>query len=214
MLTYFSRDPLYEEKHAIWKSSDRSAHEPEKVHFVRGFHRGLELFGQHRLAVSKTREAIQALQHLLIVEGPNDVIRLDTLGVPSFAICSNRITPPQVEKIARWCRDLGVIAVCGCSMATPRVKMEPSEHYRTITALSGATSVVGHQCDQRFKDRQPESLTPKNGMIYQLHCEGRTDFQHCERLLAAQVRTVRVVLEWHRIELQRAEPALMKSSPA
>jgi len=38
---------------------------------------------------------------LVLVEGPNDVIRLDTLGVPAVALCSNAITREQVDKAAQ-----------------------------------------------------------------------------------------------------------------
>jgi hypothetical protein len=41
-----------------------------------------------------------------VVEGFNDVIGLDNLGVPSLGILSNRITEQQVEKIARWAKQL------------------------------------------------------------------------------------------------------------
>ena len=34
------------------------------------------------------------------------MIGLDNLGVPSVGLCSNRITEQQVEKVARWARQL------------------------------------------------------------------------------------------------------------
>src|SRR4051794_9022258 len=49
LLTWFGRDPEYEDKHATWELSDRSQKEPAKFHFVTGFHRGIELFGSERL---------------------------------------------------------------------------------------------------------------------------------------------------------------------
>jgi len=70
----------------------------------------LELFGQQRLAAAEVREIVQGLRHLLVVEGPNDAIRLDLLGAPAVAVCSNRITREQAEKVGRWCRELGVTA--------------------------------------------------------------------------------------------------------
>lgn len=159
ILTYFSRDPLYEEKHAAWKVTDRSEREPEKVHFVRGYHRGLELFGQHRLAESETREAVQALRHLLIVEGPNDVIRLDTLGVPSFAICSNRITTEQADKLAGWCRELGVIA----TVFFDNDAMGDTGAQQAVVELAQRCPVrlawSRTMFDGRFQDRQPENLS-------------------------------------------------------
>lgn len=75
-----------------------------------GFHRGLELFGQHRLAEPEVRKAIQRLGLLLITEGPNGVMRMDGLGVPAFAACRNHLTREQAAKVARWCQELNVIA--------------------------------------------------------------------------------------------------------
>ena len=42
-----------------------------------------------------------------VVEGFNDVINLDTLGIPAVAIMSNRITETQVAKITAWAKQLG-----------------------------------------------------------------------------------------------------------
>src|SRR5205085_1849952 len=42
VLTWFGRDPEFEEKHQKWEASDRSEREPEKFHFVKGFLRGIE----------------------------------------------------------------------------------------------------------------------------------------------------------------------------
>jgi 5S rRNA maturation endonuclease (ribonuclease M5) len=112
VLTWFGRDPEWEEKHQKWENSDRSEREPEKFHFVKGFHRGLELFGQNGLSAEGTAEKLQGLG-LLVVEGPNDVIRLDTLGVPAVALCSNTITREQAVKTARLARQVagGVVTV-------------------------------------------------------------------------------------------------------
>jgi hypothetical protein len=106
VLTWFGRDPEWEEKHQKWETSGRSEREPEKFHFVKGFHRGLELFGQHALSAEGSREKLQGLS-LIVVEGPNDVIRLDTLGVPAVALCSNTITREQAAKAARLGRHVG-----------------------------------------------------------------------------------------------------------
>ena len=51
-------------------------------------------------------DQIQKLD-LILGEGPNDVIRLDTLGVPSVALCSNNITREQAEKAATPAKELG-----------------------------------------------------------------------------------------------------------
>ena len=106
LLTWFGRDPQFEEKHQAWESSDRKDREPEKFHFVKGFHRGLELYGQHRL---REQQAVDALRNIgiILVEGPNDAIRLATLGIPAVALCSNTITREQASKAAKLARELG-----------------------------------------------------------------------------------------------------------
>lgn len=82
VLTWFGRGPTYEEKHRRWSANGRSGPEPQKFHFVKGFHRSLELFGQQmsRLDQPGHRQALER-NGLVVVEGPNDVIRLDTLGI-------------------------------------------------------------------------------------------------------------------------------------
>ncbi|MBN8625808.1 MAG: hypothetical protein J0M17_09990 [Planctomycetes bacterium] len=159
VLTYFSRDPRHEEKLAIWQAGDRSAPRPEKTHFVRGFHRGRELFGQHRLAEPGVREAIQSLGHLLITEGPNGVLRLDAIGVPAFAACSNHLTREQATKIARWCRELNVVAgvMFDCDaegdVGAKQAVVELSQRCPVRLVWCRATF------DGRFLDRQPDGLT-------------------------------------------------------
>src|SRR5207244_5667624 len=91
ILTWFGRDPEFEDKHKSWEATDKAEREPEKFHFVKGFHRGLELFGQHRLHEDGNAEKLKTLG-LIVVEGSNDVMKLDTLGVPAVGLCSNTIT--------------------------------------------------------------------------------------------------------------------------
>ncbi len=102
-LTWFGRDPEFEEKHQGWEATDKSEREPEKFHFVKGFHRGIELFGRDHLTEENKPEALRRLG-LILVEGSNDVIRLDTLGVPALALCSNNITRDQAALAAQLAR--------------------------------------------------------------------------------------------------------------
>ncbi len=44
---------------------------------------------------------------LIIVEAPNDVIRVDTFWVPAVALCSNAITREQAAKGAQLARRAG-----------------------------------------------------------------------------------------------------------
>lgn len=110
-LAWVARDPQFETKEQAFQamSADQRAKEknPAKHRFPVDFHRGLELFGQHsgRLQEPGYRESIAA-SGIIVVEGFNDVLGLDALGVPAAAIMSNKITEQQVAKVERWSRQL------------------------------------------------------------------------------------------------------------
>ena len=113
VLAWVGRDTQYEQKERDYQQlapAERSSKDPPAKHrFPKGFHRGLELFGQQasRLKEPGYREFIQ--QHgLILVEGFNDVINLDTLGIPALAIMSNRMTEAQGEKVIRFAKQLGI----------------------------------------------------------------------------------------------------------
>jgi DNA primase len=104
LLTWFGRDPRYEAKLTDWKASDRSEAEPIKTQFVKGFHRGLELYGEHQVRASAAPHRHPQVG-LIVVEGPNDAIRLNTLGLKAVAVCSNTITQQQAQRAARLARE-------------------------------------------------------------------------------------------------------------
>lgn len=107
LLAWVARDPQFEAKEQAFNAlpPDQRSKEkkPAKHRFPVDFHRGLELFGQHasRLNEPGYREAV-ARHGIIVVEGFNDVIGLDALGIPAVAIMSNKITESQVTKVERW----------------------------------------------------------------------------------------------------------------
>lgn len=111
LLAWVARDPQFEAKdqaHCTLVPEQRSKEKaPAKHRFPVDFRRGLELFGQQsgRLKEPGFRETI-AHCGVIVVEGFNDVIGLDALGVPAVAIMSNKITEAQAAKIERWSRSL------------------------------------------------------------------------------------------------------------
>ncbi|MDZ4683518.1 MAG: toprim domain-containing protein [Planctomycetaceae bacterium] len=111
LLAWIARDPSFEEKERTFLAlppDQRQREKPPHKHKVpAGFHRGLELFGQHanRLNEPGYREIV-AHCGPIIVEGFNDTIALDTLGIPAVAVMSNKMTVEQVAKIERWSRQL------------------------------------------------------------------------------------------------------------
>ena len=158
VLSWFGRDPDFEEKHAHWTAAGKIDREPEKFHFVKGFHRGLELYGQHALLDQALSEKLRAYG-LVVVEGPNDAIALDALGVPAVALCSNTVTREQIEKVARLAKELsgGIVTLMldcdpegenGVQQVLPLL----AEHVPVRLAWSGKMH------DGKFKGRQPESL--------------------------------------------------------
>ena len=97
VLAWVGRDVHHEEKErefARLTPAERPGKEPPAKHrFPKGFHRGQELFGQHaaRLREPGYREFI-AQHGLVIVEGFNDVIGLDNLGVATVAEMTSRFS--------------------------------------------------------------------------------------------------------------------------
>lgn len=161
LLTWFGRDPEYEGKHATWERSDRREREPEKVHFVVGFHRGLELFGQERLRQPEHTETLKSLG-LVVVEGPNDVIRLSTLGVPAVALCSNLITREQAVSAAELAYELagGVVTVFLDNDPEGERGMKQALGYlaqHVAVRLAWTSDMHGG----KFRGRQPESLSDR-----------------------------------------------------
>lgn len=160
VLTWFGRDPTFEEKHRRWVAAGRVEREPDKFHFVKGFHRGLELFGQQasRLQEPGVRESLESVG-LVVVEGPNDVIALDRRGVPAVGLCSNLPTGEQVSKVARFAQQVAngrIVLMLDC---------DPEGEVGAKASLYE----LAQRCDVRlawsstshagvFRGRQPESL--------------------------------------------------------
>jgi 5S rRNA maturation endonuclease (ribonuclease M5) len=111
LLAWVARDPQFEVKEQAFNvlPPDQRTKEkkPAKHRFPVDFHRGLELFGQHagRLDEPGYREAVQRFG-IIVVEGFNDVLGLDAIGVPAVAIMSNKITDEQVAKVERFAKML------------------------------------------------------------------------------------------------------------
>jgi 5S rRNA maturation endonuclease (ribonuclease M5) len=158
VLTWFGRDPEFEVKHQKWIAGGKVEKEPEKFHFVKGFHRGLELFGQHALAQPDTPDRVRGLG-LVVVEGPNDVIRLDTLGVPAVALCSNRISREQAAKAARLAREFagGIVTVfLDCDPEGEEGMKQCLGYLAQLCPVRLAWT--SRMFRGKFKQRQPESL--------------------------------------------------------
>ena len=126
-----------------------------------GFHRGQELYVQQasRLHEPGYREFI-AKHGLIVVEGFNDVIGLDNLDVPSLGILSNRITDQQVEKIARWAKQLasGKVTLMFDNDAAGVEGMKDALWQLTLRGLLVRVAWTPESHEGAFAGRQPESL--------------------------------------------------------
>lgn len=162
LLCWIGRDPAYEEKLAEWEKSDRTKPAPAKHRFPKGLHRGLEFFGQQgsRLKEPGYREMI-GQQGLLIVEGFNDVMALDAIGVPAIGIMSNRMTEAQVDTLAHWAKRLAggkVSLMLDCEDTGDEGAKEAAWQLlqRGLDVRLAWTQAMH---GGRFRGRQPESLT-------------------------------------------------------
>ena len=102
---------------------------------------------------------------LVVVEGPNDAIRLNTLRVPAVALCSNTITQEQVERIAALASDLGA----GCVTLMLDCDEEGINGHASSAApagrkSAGATGLVEHD-GRREIQRAAAGESDSRGMV-------------------------------------------------
>jgi hypothetical protein len=156
LLTWFGRDPEFEERHDEWERGGKQAREPAKHHFVRGFQRDLELFGQHRVAEESFRRQ-SAEAGLLIVPGANDVIALESLGVAAVGLCGREMTAEQAEKTAalvRICGAPGAVLMMDCTEAGDRAAAaaQPLLAAHTLVRLAWSSRMDGGVFQGRLVD--------------------------------------------------------------
>lgn len=166
VLAWIGRDVQFEQKERDFLSlvpAARTGKEPPAKHrFPKGFQRGLELFGQQasRLKEPGYREFI-ARHGLIVCEGFNDVIALDSLGVPALGIMSNRITDAQVEKLATWSQQLSqgkIVLLFDCEASGD----EGAKECLWKLAERGLQARLGwsqRMFNGEYQGKQPESLT-------------------------------------------------------
>jgi hypothetical protein len=158
VLTWFGRDPEHEGKYQEWIAGGKQGKEPEKYHFVKGFQRGLELFGQHRFSDEAFRESARSTG-LLVLAGPNDVMALDAFGVAAVGLCATSVTAEQAAKIGAFARETAGVATVlfDCTqegeLAARVALVELAQH----CPVRLAWSPVMH--DGAFRGRKADSLT-------------------------------------------------------
>jgi 5S rRNA maturation endonuclease (ribonuclease M5) len=166
LLAWVARDPLFDAKeqafNALLPEARAKEKKPGKHRFPVDFHRGLELFGQHagRLEEPGYRERISDVG-IVVVEGFNDVLGLDAIGVPAVAIMSNKITEQQVEKLTRFARGLsgGRVTIL---FDADDAGDEGAKEALWLLAQRGLDVRLGwsqRMHRSRFAARQPETVT-------------------------------------------------------
>ena len=108
IVSYSGRDVNHEAKWQKWiKAGKPEGKKPNKHRYVTGFKRGAELYGGHasRLDEPHVKESLEK-NGLVVVEGMNDVIRLDELGICAVGLCSNRATGQQIEMLDKFARQV------------------------------------------------------------------------------------------------------------
>lgn len=108
IVSYSGRDLNFESKWDAWiKAGKPEGKKTNKHRYVSGFKRGAELYGgfASRLEESHVKESLRK-HGLVVVEGMNDVMRLDEFGVCAVGLCSNRATDQQVEMLERFANEI------------------------------------------------------------------------------------------------------------
>ena len=107
VVSYSGRDLCFEKKWTKWIRDGKPDHKkPFKHRYVQGYHRGIEIYGGQasRLNERFVRESLDKWG-VVVVEGMNDVIRLEELGVAAVGLGSNKATAHQINKVIRFARD-------------------------------------------------------------------------------------------------------------
>jgi 5S rRNA maturation endonuclease (ribonuclease M5) len=165
LLAWVSRDPQFETKDQAFATlpSEQRAKEkkPSKHRFPVDFHRGLELFGQQGSRLKETGYAeMLARCGVIVVEGFNDVLGLDAIGVPAVGIMSNKVTAEQIAKIERFAKSVagGKVTLL---FDTDEAGDNGAKETLWLLAQRGLDVRLGWSREMHgeiFKERQPENL--------------------------------------------------------
>lgn len=162
VVSYSGRDLTFDKKWAKWiRDGKPEGKKPNKHRYVSGFHRGLELYGGQasRAQQPYIQESLRQ-RGVVVVEGMNEVLRMETLGVAAVGLGSNKATQTQVEKLIRFARQAGdgrIVLLPDCDeegeKAFRELLWKLAEH---VDVRLGCTSTA---FDGQFAGRQPESYT-------------------------------------------------------
>jgi len=169
VISYNGRSVNFEEQWQNWIKAGRPEDKrPAKHKYVKGYERGLELYGQmaSRLDDDKLMTSLSK-RGLIVVEGPNDVIRLDCLDVAAVGLCSNRATDEQVGKISQFAQEHGK----GRVTLMPDNDDEGTSGFKELSwqlmerGLSVQLAWSSTMHDGQFAGKQPEDITPEEWSV-------------------------------------------------
>ena len=168
MLSYFGRDPAFLTKQQEWIRKGRPEKgKPMKHRFVKGFHRGLELYGQNfdeRLNEERLQSSLRS-HGLIVVEGSNDVIRLDCLNSCAVGLCSNKATDEQIIKIVQFAKEHSAGQVVLMPDCDPEGEAGFKELLWKLSQQQGIKvklAWTSEMHDGQFMNRQPESISSED----------------------------------------------------
>ena len=163
IVSYSGRDINFESKWDKWiKAGKPEGKKPNKHRYVSGFKRGVELYGGHasRLEEPCIRESLERYG-LVVVEGMNDVIRMDELGVCAVGLCCNRATRQQLDmvgKFANYVAKKRVLLLADCDEASEQGFSELTWNLakRLMDVKIGLAQGI---CGDSISALQPEELS-------------------------------------------------------
>jgi len=163
VVSYSGRNLSFEEKFVRWIRDGRpEGKKPAKHRYVSGFHRGVELYGGHATRMEERYVRASLQQHGLVVcEGQNDVLRMDTLQVAAVGLGSNKATESQIDKIARFARtaaDNRVLLLPDCD-EEGEAGFQPLLWRLNEERVHVRLGISSTMFDGIFANRQPESIT-------------------------------------------------------
>ena len=163
VISYSGRDLLFEQKWLKWiKVGKPEGKKPNRHRYVSDFHKGQELYGgfASRLNEPYVRESLNKYG-LVVVEGMNDVLRLEDLKVAAVALTSNRPTDQQIQTLTRFAQQTSNNRIT----LFPDCDEEGEAGFKELLwklaeqRLEVRLACSSQMFDGHFKGKQPENLT-------------------------------------------------------
>lgn len=163
IVSYSGRDLSFEEKWAKWMRNGKpEGKKPGKHRYVSGYHRGADVYGGQatRIQEEYVPKSLERIG-LVVVEGMNEVLRLDASEVAAVGLGSNKATETQIRKLVRFARQAAQNRV----LLLPDCDEEGERGFKELLwrlAENDVDTRLGWSSgmfERRFAGRQPESLT-------------------------------------------------------